>query len=444
MAHVESDTGRRRNSGIFYGWWVVAASSAMIFFASGIFFRGFAVFFRPVRDHLDLSDAQTALVFSIARAEGGLEGPAAGWAIDRFGNRTLLVAGIILAAAGYLVFSRFVNSFWSFALVYLGMISLGNTVAFQHAMFAGMNNWFRRRRSLAISMMAAVASLGGLVMVPLVSLIILRVSWQWAVFVAGAAYLVGILPLTLIFRNRPEDKGLLPDGDLTPPVVAASGPGRPGRYDEIRDYTVSEALRTRAYWLLLLGAGLRQIATMGIQVNIVPILVESKGVSEQTAANLLGLMFGINFVARLSLGYLGDRWSKSWMLAATLALESVAFLCLLLGSWGGMGTLLVLLFVLLEGLGDGAGVIIWAALGEYYGRDRFATLRGIVTFSHSWAQVGSPLFTGWVKDRYGTHSPALLGAIIFAAVASVCFLLIQKPPQLTWEPAEAADAGNAG
>jgi len=72
----------------------------MVFFASGIFFRGFAVFFRPVRDHLDLSDAQTALVFSVARAEGGLEGPAAGWAIDRFGNRKLLVAGVILAAAG--------------------------------------------------------------------------------------------------------------------------------------------------------------------------------------------------------------------------------------------------------------------------------------------------------------------------------------------------------
>jgi MFS family permease len=104
-----------------------------------------------------------------------------------------------------------------------------------------------------------------------------------------------------------------------------------------------------------------------------------------------------------------------------------------------------MLFVLLEGLGDGAGVIIWAALGEYYGRDRFATLRGIVTFSHSWAQVGSPLFTGWVKDRYGTHSPALIASIVFAAVASVCFLLVQKPPQLTREPAGAAvDAGNDG
>ena len=427
-------TGGLQAPRIFYGWWVVAACSAMTFFASGIFFRGFTVFFRPVRDSLHLTDAQTALVFSIARAEGGLEGPAAGWAIDRFGNRTLPVVSIVLAAAGYFFFSRFVHNFWTFALVYLGMISLGNSVAFQHAMFAGLNNWFRRRRLLAISLLAAISSLGGLTLVPLISLVILRLSWQWAAFASGMAYLLGILPLTLIFRNRPEDKGLLPDGDVTPPVAASSARGSSSGAQEIRDYAVKEALRTQAYWLLLVGAGLRQLATLGIQVNIIPILVESKGVGEQMAANLLGLMFAINFLSRLVLGYFGDRWSKSLMLSGTLALEGMAFLCLLLGSWNDLGILLILLFVLLEGMGDGAGVIIWAALGEYYGRDRFATLRGIITFSHSWAQVAAPFFTGWVHDHYGSHNLAIGFSVVFALASSISFLLIRKPPQLTRAP----------
>ena len=85
---------------IFYGWWMVLACSAMIFFASGIFFRGFTVFVPAIRDSLGLTQAQTNLIFSLARAEGGLEGPVAGWAIDRFGNKALLVPGIILAAIG--------------------------------------------------------------------------------------------------------------------------------------------------------------------------------------------------------------------------------------------------------------------------------------------------------------------------------------------------------
>lgn len=414
---------------------MVLACSSMTFFASGIFFRGFTVFVPAVRDSLGLSQAQTNLVFSLARAEGGLEGPAAGWAIERFGNRGLLVPSIVLAAVGYFVLARFVHSYWSFALVYLGMISLGNSIAFQHALFAGINQWFRRRRSLAISTLAAISSLGGLVLVPLMSLLILNLSWRWAMFAAGIAYLAGILPFTLIFRNRPEDMGLLPDGDTTPPLVA--GPGASGRVLEERDYTVKEALRTRAYWLLMLGAGLRQIATIGILVSIVPIL-ESKGVSRQTAANLTGAIFGINFVSRMVLGYLGDKWPKSRILGTTLALEGIGFTCLLLGSWSDARIILLFLFVVLEGMGDGAGIIVWATLGEFYGRDKFASLRGLITFSHSWALIATPVYAGWAFDHFGNFDLALMPSISFAAVASLCFFLVRKPPQLTKSAAESA------
>ena len=381
-----------------------------------------------VRDSLNLSQAQTNLVFSLARAEGGLEGPLAGWAIDKFGNRALLVPSIIIAAVGYFVFARFVHSYWSFALVYLGLISLGNSVAFQHAMFAGVNQWFRRRRSLAISTLAAVASLGGLILVPLMSFIIIHLSWRWAMTMAGIAYFGGILPFTKFFRNRPEDLGLLPDGDLTPRVAASSGTGSAAR--EIRDYTVREALHTRAYWLLLTGAGLRSVAAMGILVSLVPIL-QTKGMGLQTAANLAGIMFGANFVSRLIVGYLGDEWPKSYILAVTLAMETVAFTCLYFGTWSGPGIALIMIFVLFEGMGDGAGVIVWTAFGDYFGREKFATLRGITTFSHSWALVAAPVYAGWVFDHFGNFDWALIPSIGFAGAASLCFVLVRKPPELT-------------
>ena len=416
---------------IYYGWWMVFICSAMTFFASGIFFRGFTVFVPAVRDSLGLSQAQTNLVFSVARAEGGLEGPVAGWAIDRFGNRALLVPGIILAAIGYFVFAGFVHSYLTFALVYLGMISLGNSIAFQHALFAGLNQWFRRRRSLAISTLAAISSLGGLILVPIMSLVILNFSWRWAIFGAGGAYIVAILPFTLFFKNRPEDIGLLPDGDTSPPVITTRVGGTTRNLEE-RDYTIKEALHTRSYWMLMLGAGLRQMATIGILVSIIPIL-ESKGVGRQTAANLTGAIFGINFLSRLVLGYLGDKWPKSRILGTTLALEAVGFTCLFFGSWTDGRLVLLILFVVLEGLGDGAGIIVWAALGEYYGRNKFASLRGIITFSHSWALVATPVFAGWAFDHYGNFDLALLPAIGLAAVASLCFFLVKKPPQLTQE-----------
>ena len=407
----------------------MAITSAMAFFASGIFFRGFTVFVPAIRDSLGISQAQTNLIFSIARAEGGLEGPVAGWLIDRFGNRKLLVPAILWAVAGYLVLSQFVDSFLTFTLVYLLMVSLGNSIAFQHALFAGINQWFNRRRAFAISMLAAVSSLGGLFLVPSLNFIIEHGSWQRAMLVPGIAYLVFLMPLTIFFRNRPEDMGLLPDGDARPPVQ--TGAGRPR---EIRDYTVREALRTQAYWLLLAGAGLRQVATLGIMVSIVPIL-ETKGLSRQEAANLTGFMFGINFLSRLIVGYLGDRWPKSYLLFGSLLLETTGLVCLFYGQWSGDRMVFLLLFILLQGLGDGGGIIVWAAMGEYFGRDRFATLRGYITFSHSWALIASPVFAGWVFDKYGSYDLAIGPGAVCAAAAAGCFLAIKKPPQLAREPA---------
>lgn len=427
MQEAQQQTNRPR---IYYGWWMVVITSWMAFFASGIFFRGFTVFVPAIRDSLGISQAQTNLIFSLARAEGGLEGPFAGWLIDKFGNRNLLIPSVLLAVIGYFALSQFVSGFWSFAIVYLGLVSLGNSIAFQHAMFAGINQWFRRRRSLAISILAAVSSLGGLFIVPSMNGVIERWGWEMGSLLAGVAYLVFLLPLCFVFRNKPEDMGLLPDGDTTPPSTA--GRGAAARRRVLRDYTVPEALRTQAYWLLMLGAGLRMIATLGILVSIIPIL-EDKGVSRQMAANLTGAMFGINFLARLVLGYFGDKWSKSLLLAGTLAAEAVALAFLYFGSWdaGAVGIVLITAFIVLEGFGDGAGIIVWAALGDYYGRDRFATLRGYITFSHSWALVASPVYVGWVFDHFGSYDWAIIPAAVAAGAASLCFLLVRRPPQLT-------------
>ena len=415
---------------IFYGWWMLVITSWMAFFASGIFFRGFTVFVPALRDSLGISQAQTNLIFSLARAEGGLEGPFAGWLIDKFGNRKLLIPSVLLAVLGYFALSQFVSGFWSFTLVYLLMVSVGNSIAFQHAMFAGINQWFRRRRSLSISILAAVSSLGGLFLVPSMNGVIEKWGWEMASLLAGVAYLVFLFPLCFLFRNKPEDMGLLPDGDTSPPSAGARGGA--GRRRVLRDYTVREALHTRAYWLLMLGAGLRMIATLGILVSIVPIL-EDKGVSRQMAANLTGAMFGINFLARLVLGYLGDKWPKGLLLALSLAAEAVAFVFLFYGNWdaGAIGIALIVTFIVLEGFGDGAGIIVWAAVGDYFGRDRFATLRGYITFSHSWALVASPVYVGWVFDHFGSYDWAIGPAAICAALASLCFLLIRRPPQLT-------------
>ena len=423
---------------MYYGWWMVAITSVMSFFASGIFFRGFGVLVLPIRDQLMITQAQTNLVFSVARAEGGLEGPLAGWLIDKFGNRKVLVPSLMITVAGYFLMAFWMPSLWSFALVYLGLVSLGNSMAFQHACFAALNQWFVRRRSLSISILAAVASLGGLALIPTMNLLIDKTNLQWGLIASGLFYLVILLPICYWFRNRPEDMGLLPDGATRPPAVAGT---RGAARRVYRDYTVREALRTRAYWFLLLGAGLRQTATLGILVSLFPILVDDKGMSQQMAANLVGAMSAINFVSRLVMGYLGDRVSKKAILGLSLGVEGIGYLFLWLGDWQtAVGITLVLGFVVCEGMMDGAGVIVWAALGEYFGRSRFATLRGYITFGYAWALVASPVYAGWIYDRFGNYDRAIVPGAICAMIAGVFFMLIKQPPVLTAAAPDPSDS----
>ncbi len=428
----------QRQPRMYYGWWMVAITSVMSFFASGIFFRGFGVLVLPIRDQLMITQAQTNLVFSVARAEGGLEGPLAGWLIDKFGNRKVLVPSLMITVAGYFLMAFWMPSLWSFAVVYLGLVSLGNSMAFQHACFAALNQWFIRRRSLSISILAAVASLGGLALIPTMNLLIDKTNLQWGLIASGLFYLVILLPICYWFRNRPEDMGLLPDGATRPPAVAGT---RGATRREYRDYTVREALRTQAYWFLLLGAGLRQTATLGILVSLFPILIEDKGMSPQMAANLVGAMSAINFVSRLVMGYLGDRVSKKAILGLSLGVEGIGYLFLWLGDWQtAVGITLVLGFVVCEGMMDGAGVIVWAALGEYFGRSRFATLRGYITFGYAWALVASPVYAGWIYDRFGNYDRAIVPGAICAMIAGVFFMLIKKPPVLTAASPDPSDS----
>ena len=395
----------RRPAQVYYGWWIVAASSAMNFVASGIFFRGFVVFFVPLKSDLGLSNFQASLVFSMARAEGGLEGPAAGWMIDRFGARKLVMGGILLAAIGYFAFSR-VDSFLWFALVYLGVISLGSSVAFQQAPLAGLNMWFMRRRAFVMSLLTASASLGGMVLIPAISFMILKFGWQSTVIIAGFVHLFILLPLALVLRPSPESMGLLPDGDRPQESqpTTANDPSRPVAAPfpgaDPRDFSVPEALHTSAYWFLLLGMGLRQLAISGILVNLQPILIWKKA-SQETVGYLFSLMLAANVVTRIPMGWAADKWPKSIILVMCAVLECAGVSFLLHGSWTGSPWAIVL-YLVLAGAGNSAGFVVFASLGEFYGRRRFASLRGIISFSYSWAVVASPLIRRVVGRSYPT------------------------------------------
>ena len=199
---------------------MVAAACALRVLGAGLHSFGFTVFFLPLSQDLDLNRTSTSLAFSLARAEGAIEGPIVGHLLDRYGPKPIMLAAVLLMGVGYLLLSQ-VNSYATFLIVYLGVISLAHAGGFMHAPMVLINTWFIRHRARAITISSAAFGMGGVLLAPILSVIVQAWGWRWGAAIAGVFFLVIGIPLCLTIRRSPESMGLLPDGDE--PVSSADG-----------------------------------------------------------------------------------------------------------------------------------------------------------------------------------------------------------------------------
>ncbi|MGZ8453158.1 MAG: MFS transporter [Candidatus Binatia bacterium] len=198
-------------NGLFYGWRMVAAGCAMRMLGGGFHLYGFTIFFLPITNELGLSRAATSLVFSLARAEGAIEGPLAGYFIDRYGPRPMMLAGIILSGLGYMLLAT-VDSYAAFLIVYLGVISLAFSAGFMHSPMVLANSWFIRRRAMAMTLISSAIGIGGTLITPVLAFTVAQWGWRYGAFIAGIGLIVTGVPVALYVKRSPESMGLLPDG----------------------------------------------------------------------------------------------------------------------------------------------------------------------------------------------------------------------------------------
>ena len=182
-------------------------------FGNGSISQGFPRFFVPIRTELGLTSAQMSLVFSLARAEGSAGGPLVGWAVDRYGARPMILAGGLMAGIGTILLSR-ADSYWELIVLFSGIISLGKSAGFGQTLMAAVNQWFIRRRSVAMSTLMTAFAGGGAFVVLLLNFGIQQIGWRDTLLWTGVFIVAMTLPAAFFIRSRPEDMGLLPDGDV--------------------------------------------------------------------------------------------------------------------------------------------------------------------------------------------------------------------------------------
>jgi MFS family permease len=440
---------RPRN--IFFGWWIVTISASADVLKHGTFNRGFTLYVLPISKELGVGVAAISLAEMLGRMEGGLQGPLIGWLNDRFGPRAIMIFGGVASGVGFILLSATQNYVY-FLLVFVGLVSLGFRAGYSNATMPAINQWFRRHRSLAMSVASMGSPLGGMVIAPLMGLLAFEAGWRTSAFVSGTVVLAVVLPLSFFVHRSPESRGLLPDGDTAPdpdslgqgaplagtPVTGARTAGSASARRTTTGFmvgepyfTVREAMRTSSYWLLVLAVGFRNTVHSGTSFLLAPLIVwflMGGGRTEDHSLRIAALMVGLLSLSSLILnpimGWLGDSWSKQRLSALAMVGGSASLLVLLNHSghlWQAV------LFVVLLGFSETANPLAWAIMGDFFGRRNYATLRGWQHLPDQLMSMSTPVWMGVVVDQTGSYKWALIPLVAIYLLAAVAYLAIPRP-----------------
>jgi len=436
LAKLSAKTELKTPPKFFYGWWIVAVSVIADGLKHGSFNRGFTIYVNPIRNELGIGVAAIALADMLGRLFGGFQGPLVGYLTDRWGPRVMLAFGAIVSGLGFILLA-FTHNYAFFLFVFVGFLSLGFRSGYNNASVSAVNQWFRRKRSLAMSIVSVGNGLGG-AFAPLVALLVITVGWRPAVFISGVIIIAVIGPLSLLMRGTPESMGLLPDGDnpresdsAESQASPAVDPARMRRVYRDMDFTAKEAMRTPTYWLIVLAVGLRNTVHSGISFLLAPVMVWFlQGGGRDEKESLLIASFFVMALAFSSIlfnptvGWLGDKVSKQRLSAVCMISGALALLTILNHS-GHMWQLF--LFSVLLALSESANPLAWAIMGDAFGRRSFATIRGWQHLPDQLMSMSTPVWMGWIFDRTDSYFWALLPLVVIYLFAAVGYWTIPSP-----------------
>ena len=412
---------RKRIAGLYYGWRMIGIVSALRVLGGGLHQYGFTVFFLPVTEELGLSRASTSLAFSLARAEGSLAAPLVGYLIDRYGPKPLMFTAALLAGVGYMLFAL-VNSYTTFLIVYLGVISIAFTAGFVHAPTVVANSWFIRLRARAMTVVSAAVPVGGAIITPLLAIAVRTFGWRWAAFFAGALFLMAGVPLCVGIRRSPESIGMQPDGAAHQSETNGGAHNeRQTSRNEEPDITAREAFRSPIFWNLICSMTARSLAFTTVTTHFIPMMVW-KGLSQTEASVLLAGFAIFNLPIHFLLGWIADFVNKPKLVTICLLLGVIAVLPMLWTDalWA------LWFFAAFYTVLDASIPVFWASVGDFFGRKSFGTIRGNMNLFYTWGAILGPFVAGAVYDRTQSYALVFAGMTIALLIAAALSALLIK------------------
>ena len=414
----------------YYGWVILAVASVPSFGARPVMaVATLSVFVVPMTDEFGWSRAQFSGAVSLGALFGLLVSPFAGRLIDRYGSGVLLSASsavVGLCAIGL----SLTSPIWSFYALYVpgravfsSPLELGTSTA--------VSNWFIRRRPMGLAYMGVIQGIGLTIFPVIAQVLIDGWGWRTAWLAVGIFTLsTGIIPMLLLMARRPEDMGLEADPEKdhrtvpTSNVAAAGAP--PSASNTESNYTVRQALATRAFWLLAIFSVFGFVVQAGVSLHQVPHYI-GQGVPTHLAA-LTASTFAFGQVPG---GVFWSFWARRVPLRVLL---SVAAATMSVGAIGtgfssSLSTGIPMGFLLGVGVG-GIHLLLRLTWADYYGRLHLGSIRGLTLPAQIGGQAIGPIIAGFMYDSTGGYETPFTAFGIIVAFAAVMVLTATPPGPL--------------
>jgi OFA family oxalate/formate antiporter-like MFS transporter len=409
----------------YYGWVVFAIAASTSYAARPLMSVAvLSVFMVPMTDAFGWSRGLFAGAVSLGGVCAVVISPLVGRLIDRYGSGWMISATSAVAGLCAVGLSA-VSQTWAFYTLYVpGRMVFASPL--ELATSTAISNWFIRRRSFTLALLGVTQGTGLALMPFVAQQLITAWGWRSAWTLLGLFTMAtGIIPAVVLMARRPEDMSLEPDPSPLPSrqseaLTRQRAPDGRRASDAPRpecQFTLSQALRTRAFWILAVFSATGFLVQAGVSLHQVGHYIR-QGLSGPLAA----IMASVFALAQVPGGLL---WSAITRRIPVRFVLAISGLCVALGAMGtALSSALAWGILSAAVIGSGVGglhLLLRLAWADYYGRQHLGTIRGITLPVQIGGQAVGPVAAGFVFDATGSYQMVFL---IFAGVVALGSVLV--------------------
>jgi MFS family permease len=406
----------------YYGWAIVGLSMISMSFWFGLR-TTFSVFFVVLIDHFQWSRAEAATAQSITMFVYMITAPVVGSLVDRLGPQKVLLPGTLLMGLGLILCTQ-IQTLLQFYLFFGVIVGIGATCLSIAPFTVILTHWFERKRGTANGLAGIGIGFGTLLFVPLSQYLITIRGWQFAYLIFGILVLTIPLPLNALFlRHRPEEMGLLPNGDLHKNIPDTDDPRM--KANEVlhpsltqKELMLRNVMNTGRFRLLILFPSLTVFGVYIVIVHHVKYLVDL-GVDKMWAASLFAGMGALSAGFRFFWGWFSDRMGRE----ITFTLGGVCFssgILFLLMFQSTPSYLFLYLFAILFGAGWGVTAPMFMSIsGDLYRGKDFGLIYGMVEGVIGLGGASGAWLAGYIYDQTRNYFWAFVLAILFNLISII-------------------------